>query len=61
MSASDRPVMVVIHKCPEDLKAGAGPHIFWDWNRWFDEKKLVVVEKWIQDTSWKDIRDAIPR
>jgi hypothetical protein len=59
--SADNAVMVVIHRNPEELKLGARGNIFFKWDRWFKGKKLVVVEKWIQDTSWKDIQDAIRR
>ncbi len=52
-------VMVVIHSEPKDLKKGAGTDIFMDWDRWLQSKRLVLVPRWIQDTSWKDIKDAI--
>jgi len=60
-NSADKTVMVVIHKNPEDLEMGPGGNIYHNWDRWFKNKKLVVVEKWIEDTSWKDIQDAIRR
>jgi hypothetical protein len=60
-NSSDRTMMVVIHENPEALKMGAGANIYHNWDRWLKNKKLVVVRKWIQDTSWKDIQDAIGR
>ena len=59
--SSDRPRMVVIHEKPDDLAMGARAYISHNWDRWLRDKKLVIVRKWIQDTSWKDIQDAIQR
>jgi hypothetical protein len=57
--SSEKKVMVVIHEDPETLKRGARGEIFFEWDGWSEKKKLVVIRKWIQDTSWKDIQDAI--
>ena len=59
VDSADQNIMVVIHSEPEDLKKGAGPDIFKKWDRWLQSKRLVLVQKWIQHTSWKDIKDAI--
>jgi hypothetical protein len=59
--SSQEKVMVVIHADPEALKKGARGNIFFRWNGWSEKKKLVVVRKCIQDTSWTDIQDAIRR
>jgi hypothetical protein len=60
-NSADKTVMVVIHENPEVLEMGAGGNIYHNWDRWFKNKKLVVVSKWIEDTSWKDIQNAIRR
>ncbi len=57
--SADNAVMVVIHRNPEDLKKGSRGEIYFKWDPWFARKKLVIVEKWIEDTSWQDIQDAI--
>jgi hypothetical protein len=59
VDSSDQNVMVLIHKQPEEFRMAARGDFKWD--RWRRENKLVLVEKWIQDTSWKDIQDAIPK
>ena len=45
-----RTVMVVIHENPEDLEMDAGGNIYHNWDRWFKNKKLVVVRK--SDTGY---------
>jgi len=57
--SSDRTVMVVIDKDPENLQMRARSNIYHKWDRWLENKKLVVVSKLIQETSWTEIRDAI--
>lgn len=59
--SSPEKVMVVIHADPEALKKGARGNIFFRWNGWLEKKKLFVVSKWIENTSWKEIQDAIRR
>lgn len=54
--ASEKNVMVVIHPEPESLKARARGSISKNWDRWVQSNRLVLVEKTIEDTSWKDIR-----
>jgi hypothetical protein len=55
--SSDKALMVVIHKNPEKLES----NIPLNWDHWARKKKLVFVRKWIEETSWKDIQDAIRR
>jgi len=52
-------VMVVIHSEPKDLKKGAGTDIFMNWDCWLQSKRLVFVQRWIEETSWQDIKAAI--
>jgi hypothetical protein len=57
--SSQQNVMVVIHAEPESLKMKARGAITKNWGEWLQSSKLVLVHKWIQDTSWKEIHDAI--
>jgi hypothetical protein len=59
--SSNEVLIVVIHGKPEDLKDNAGPIIYKNWDRWISEGKMLLIERWIQDTSWKDVRDVFPR
>jgi SIR2-like domain len=56
---SDRNAMVIIHAEPENLKKKARPDITLNWDRLLQSNRLLLVQKWIQHTSWKDIKDAI--
>jgi len=58
---SDHNEIVVIHPEPDSLKRRARPAISKNWDRWLQSKRLVLVPKWIQETSWKDIKDAIKK
>jgi hypothetical protein len=59
--SSDKTVMVVIDKNPEDLQMPSRGNICHKWDRWLENEKLVVVRKLLQQTSWTDIRDSIRR
>jgi hypothetical protein len=57
--SSPQNLMVVIHADPESLKARGA--IFNNWDQWLQSHKLVLVQKWIEDTSWKDIHDVLKK
>ena len=57
--SSERNTMAIIHADPESLKMRARGAIFKNWDTWLHSGKLVLIEKWLQDTSWKDISDAL--
>ncbi len=59
--SSDQNIMVVIHEKPENLKKRARGAISKNWGPWLQSNQLLFVKKWIQDTSWKDIRDVIQK
>ena len=59
--SSDQNVMVVVHAEPESLKVRARGAILKNWDNWLQSSKLVLVQKWIEDTSWKDIYGAIQK
>ena len=52
-------VLVVIHAKPESLKKKARGAISKNWDEWLQNSKLVLIQKWIENTSWKEIYDAI--
>ncbi len=52
-------MMAVVHAEPERLKMQARGAISKNWDEWLQSRKLVLVQKWIQNTSWKEIYDAI--
>lgn len=58
-NTSDKSIMVVIHKNPDDLKRGATGIIGNNWDKWLHEKKLLIVEKWIENTSSEDITNIL--
>lgn len=58
-SSSKQNVLVVIHAEPESLKMRARGAIIKSWDNWVKSNRLVLVQKWIQDTSWKDINNVI--
>ncbi|MBI5249940.1 MAG: SIR2 family protein [Desulfomonile tiedjei] len=57
--SSDKAKMIVID--PGDPRMGARGNIRLRWDGWLANKKLVVIPKWIEHTSWKDIQSAIQR
>jgi hypothetical protein len=57
----ERNTMVLIHSQPEQLKRGARGAIRKNWNNWLRNKKLVLISKWIEQTSWKEIRDVLAK
>jgi len=57
--SSPQNLMVVIHAEPDSLKMNARGAILKNWDNWLQNNKLVLVQKWIEETSWKDISDAI--
>jgi hypothetical protein len=61
VASSAQNVMVVVDPKPESFNRRARPHIFFDWDRLLQSNRLVLVRSWIQDTSWKDIKDAIKK
>ena len=61
VDSSQQNVMVVIHAEPESLKMRARGAIFKNWDNWLQSNRLVLVQKWIEETSWKEIYDAIQK
>jgi len=59
--SSQQNVMVVIHPDPNSLKMGARGAISKNWDNWLQSDRLVLVQKCIEETSWKDIYDAIKK
>jgi len=59
MYYSNRNTMVLIHAQPEKLKRGSRGAIQKNWNNWFRNKKLSIIPKWIEEISWKELRDTI--
>ncbi len=57
--SSEQNVMVVIHAEPDSLKARARGSISKNWDKWLQSNRLVLIQKWIEDTCWTDIHDAI--
>lgn len=57
--SSQQNVLVVIHAEPESLKMKARVAISKNWDEWLQSRKLVLIQKWIQNTSWDEIHDAI--
>jgi hypothetical protein len=57
--SSPKNVIVVIHAEPESLKMRARGAIFKNWDKWLQNHRLVLIQRWIEDTSWQDILDAI--
>lgn len=52
-------VLVVIHAKPENLRIKARGAISKNWDEWLQSSKLVLIQKWIENTSWEEICDAI--
>jgi len=51
-------IILIDHK-PETVRNKAGGSIRDKWNDWINEKKLIIIAKKIEETSWKDIRDSL--
>lgn len=51
--------ILIIHPNPEELKKSARVAIRNNWNEWIKQKKLTIIPKKIEETSWKDIRDEL--
>jgi hypothetical protein len=59
--SSQKNMMVVIHPYPHSLKMRARGAISKNWDNWLQSDRLVLVQKWIEETSWKDIYAAIQK
>jgi hypothetical protein len=57
--SSQQNVLVVIHGEPESLKTKVRGAISKNWDEWLQNRKVVLVQKWIQNTSWEEIHDII--
>ena len=57
--SSQQNMLVVIHAEPESLNMKARGAISKNWNEWLQSRKLVLIQKWIQNTFWEEIHDAI--
>lgn len=59
LNSSKQHRMVVIHAEPEKLQKGARGAISKNWNNWLENKKLVLVQKWIECVSWEEVLSAL--
>ena len=57
--SSSRHLMLIIHEQPESLKKKARFAISKNWNYWLQNGKLLLIQKWIENTSWEEIYNAI--
>jgi len=57
-SSPDRKI-ILIHKNPEELRASARGAISNKWGDWIKQNKLIILKKWIEETSWDEIRERL--
>lgn len=57
--SSPQNMLVVIHAEPQSLKMKARGAISKNWDEWLQSRKLLLIQKWVQDTSWEEIHNAI--
>jgi hypothetical protein len=50
--------IIIIHPRPEDLKDRARGAISNKWEEWINDKRLFIISKKIEETSWQDIKDS---
>jgi hypothetical protein len=50
----------VVHGDVADIVRNARPAIGRNWNRWINEGRLRVVERWVGAASWSDVESALP-
>ena len=51
--------IILIDHEPETVRNKARGSIRDKWNDWINEKKLIIIAKKIEETSWKEIRDSL--
>jgi hypothetical protein len=51
--------LIFVHAEPSKTLDGGRPAIANNWQSWHKQKKLLFVEKWIQDVSWDEIKQAL--
>lgn len=51
--------MIVVHQDERSLKENARRLISKNWDSWKNEGELILIPKWIEDTSWKEIKNII--
>lgn len=57
-SSSNRKITVV-HPEPEKLKRAARGAISKQWDEWIKQRKLTIVTKTIEESSWQNIKDSL--
>lgn len=57
--SSQQNILVVIHAEPQSLKMKGRGAISKNWDEWLQSRKLVLIQKWVQNTSWEEIHNAI--
>lgn len=58
LSGTDRR-LVVIHRNPRELAAGARPAIASRWAGWLESGRLRVIEKWVEDVREGELAEAL--
>ena len=53
--------IVVIHLDPDSLKSKARLAIARGWDRWLKSKSLIIIEKYIEDVTWENIKSEIEK
>ena len=59
INAEPRNRLVVVHGDPDGLFNCSRGTIANHCNEWHQQKRLVVVEKWVQDTSWEEVKETL--
>jgi hypothetical protein len=57
-SSSNRKITVV-HPEPEKLKRAARGAISKQWDEWIKQRKLIILTKTIEESSWQNIKDSL--
>jgi hypothetical protein len=52
--------LIVVHGDAADVIRNARPAIGRNWNRWINDGRLRVVERWVGAASWSDVESALP-
>lgn len=53
--------LIIIHQDPMTLKNSARNAIIKFWDSWLEQGRLTIIEKFIQNTSWLEIKGCLTR
>lgn len=51
--------ITIVHPEPEKLKRAARGAISKQWDQWIKQRKLIILTKTIEESSWQNIKDSL--